>query len=192
MSLYNIASTITPSNLRLLRRIRQLNYGLRTNSAECQKFISPLITQEHAEAAAMCCSVFEQEVVTRLVGRHKRADPKLTSSERSRITNVFFLAWRIILATRFNGSSIVQERFKGLSPTDLLHVREVALFMCINFDNSQHHEIGRLMGYITNGDVGNTVREVLAVADGFFQEKGLPVHQPDYAPLGLGLLFDDW
>ncbi|KAH7392539.1 hypothetical protein BKA66DRAFT_439263 [Pyrenochaeta sp. MPI-SDFR-AT-0127] len=153
---------------------------------------SPLITPEHAEAATICCSVFEQSVVPDLCRGHERADPKLTLSERSRITNTFFLAWRILLATQFNDLPIAQEHVKGLSPADLLYVREVALFMCNNVRDTQHDEIKKLMGYTANGNVWEKWINLLTATHACFQDVGMSIHQPDYAPLGLGLLFDDW
>jgi hypothetical protein len=154
---------------------------------------SPLsITQDRLEAATICCSIFEQVVVPDLCRGHERADLKLTSSERLRITNVFFVAWRIILATQSNDLPITQDNVIGLSPTECLHVREVALFTLRNVEDTQQYRIRNLMGYTASGDIREKWEDILRVTNAYFEGKGMHIHQPDYAPLGLGLLFDDW
>jgi hypothetical protein len=154
---------------------------------------SPSVTPEQSEAATICCSVFEQELVPFLCRGHERADRKLTSSERSRITNAFFLAWRIILATPPNDLPTVQKHVASLLPTNLIYVREIAQFMLSTMDTELQCNIAKLMGYTRDGDVVERVHDVLKAAYACFEEVGMNgVHQPDYAPYGLGLFFDDW
>lgn len=108
------------------------------------------------------------------------------------MTNAFFLAWRIFLATESNDLPRVQEGVVGLLPIDLIHVREVALFNCRCVSDTQHYQIEKLIGYTASGYVSQKWKDLLIATHPCFEEKGMSVHQPDYAPLGMGLLFDDW
>jgi len=154
---------------------------------------SPSVTQEHAEAATICCAVFEQELVPYLCRGHERADHKLTSPERSRITKAFFSAWRIILATPPNDLPTVQKHIASLPPTDLIYMREIAQFILSTMDAELQRNLAKLMGYTRDGDVVERVHDVLRAAYACFEEVGMNgVHQPDYAPYGIGLFFDDW
>ncbi|KAF2675757.1 hypothetical protein K458DRAFT_425255 [Lentithecium fluviatile CBS 122367] len=154
---------------------------------------SPSVAQEHAEAATICCSVFEKEIVPFLCRGHERADRKLTLSERSRITNAFFLAWRIILATPPNDLPAVQKHVASLPPTDLIYILEISRFILTTMDAELQSNIAKLMGYTRDGNVVERVHGVLQAAYACFEEVGMNgVHQPDYAPCGTGLFFDDW
>jgi hypothetical protein len=131
-------------------------------------------------------------MVPDLCHNHKRPDLKITPTERSRITTAFILTYRIILDTPAGNLSVIQWHVARLSPTHILHVREIAMFMFNNMDAEQHREIARLMGY-RKDDVVERLLEVLQAANECYAEKGLPgIHQPDFSPRGLGLLFDDW
>jgi hypothetical protein len=121
---------------------------------------------------------------------HERADPKLTLSERVRITGAFFTAWDIILGSPFDSN---EEKMARLSPKDVLYVRELALFMYNNLDDAQHREVAGLMGYDEDGDVQERWLELITATGGYYEDVGITgFWQPDYAPLGLGLLIDDY
>ena len=121
---------------------------------------------------------------------HERADPKLTLSERVRITGAFFTAWDVILGSPFDSD---EEKLASLSPKDVLYVRELALFMFNNLDIAQHREVSGLMGYDEDGNVRERWLELVAATGGYYEEVGIMgFWQPDYAPLGLGLLVDDY
>jgi hypothetical protein len=154
--------------------------------------MTPLPTSDHASAASICCSIFEAELVPRLGHNHKRPDKKLTPSEHSRITLSFFLAWRLLLETQRKPSDL-QAKVADCTPVDILHVRELALFMINNIGAEQHVEIAGLMGYSEDGDVVERFLGLLEAAGACYEAVGMAgIHQPDFAPLGLGLLFDDW
>ena len=102
------------------------------------------------------------------------------------------MAYRIVLDTPSNDLGILKQHVARLSPAHILHVREISIFMVNNMGAEQHAEIAKLMGYGGN-DVVDRLLGVLRAASELYAEKGLPgIHQPDFAPLGLGLLFDDW
>lgn len=56
----------------------------------------------------------------------------------------------------------------------------------------QHHEFASLMEYTTDGEVKDRWLEVCSATNFWPSDVGLNVHSPEYAPLGLGMLFDDW
>lgn len=154
----------------------------------------PCLDAEHVKAAMRCCSLFEEIVVPELCRGHERADPKLTSSERTRITDAFLLGWRIILTTSAspNDLTIVREQVESLPPMEIIHLFDLARFMINNLTLDQHHEIASLMGHTTDEEVRNRWVEVCEATSTWLVDVKLGYHQPDYAPLGLGLLFDDW
>jgi hypothetical protein len=50
----------------------------------------------------------------------------------------------------------------------------------------------KLIGYTASGYVSQKWKDLLIATHASFEEKDMSVHQPDYAPLGMGLLFNDW
>lgn len=53
--------------------------------------------------------------------------------------------------------------------------------------------IAKLMGYTTDVDVFVRMLDVVRALHACFNKVGMRgLHQPDYAPLNLGLFFDDW
>jgi hypothetical protein len=149
-------------------------------------------TPERLEAARICCLAFEEKAVPNLCRGHERADRELTSSELLRITSSFFLAWRILLDTQSEDQPTVREHVERLSPKDALYVGEVARFVVSMFEITQRREIERLMGYTAGGDIHDKWVEIIITTREYFQGKGFGIHHPRYAPLGMGLLFDDW
>jgi hypothetical protein len=147
---------------------------------------------EHVEAASICCLKFEKEIVPRLRYNSVRADKKLTPTEHSRITRTFYLIWRLLQETQSQHSSI-QEYVARLPPTEVLHIRELAIFMCNMMAAEEHRELARLMGYREDGALTQRMIDLCTSGDAYFAKSGvIGIHQPEYAPLGLGLLLDDF
>lgn len=160
---------------------------------------SPIATSDtlHSDqqnmAASMCCTIFQDTLVPYLCYEHARPDQKLTSTERARITSSFFTAWELVQEMRPDGPVNMKEEAAGLGPVALLHVREIVLFMVNNLSDQQHREIATMMGYKGSRGMVEEYFDLLTVILGCFEEKGISrFDQPDFAPLGLGLLFDDW
>lgn len=109
---------------------------------------------------------------------HERPDGKLTPSERTRITDAFYTAWRIILDTAAGNQAVAAGRFAQLSHEEELFLRDITLFMVDNVDVGQHVIIGDLMGYAGDGDGGEIrieqkLLELLEVITGNFEAQGM-------------------
>jgi hypothetical protein len=150
-------------------------------------------TREQITAAAICCLIYEENIITNLCAGHQRAIPKLALSERARITNAFFVAWGVLLGSPFD---TYKEHVSRLSPKNVICVRELAVFVYNNLCDEQHEEIARLMGYgedATGADLRETWIELLVATREYYEAVGMPgFWQPDGSPLGLGLLIDNY
>jgi hypothetical protein len=160
-----------------------------TAPSQVALFLSSPCTRDHIAAASICCSEYEKEIIPGLCYQRSRTVPKLTLSERARITNTFFLTWPIILAPLDS----YQDRIARHSPTDFLYVRELAMFIHNNLDDCAIREIQRLMGCIEVEDVRMRCIELLGASDNYFKSvcNDYGPWIPEYAPAGLGMLIDD-
>jgi hypothetical protein len=129
-------------------------------------FLFSPCTRDQITAASICCSTYEEEIIPSLCMERERADPKLTLSERARITYAFFLTWGIVLGSPFDS---YQEQVVRLSPKDVLYVRELALFMHNVLDNWQHGEIARLMRYSEDGDIPERCIDLLELTTRYYE-----------------------
>jgi hypothetical protein len=160
-----------------------------TAPSQAALFLSSSCTRDQITAASICCSEYEKNIIPSLCGRRRRAIPKLTLSERARITNTFFLTWPIILGSPFDS---YQERIERHSPRDVLYVRELAMFIINNLDNWTIREIQRLMGNTELEDVRERCIELLEASGNYFKGVCNGPWIPEYAPAGLGMLIDDY
>lgn len=145
-------------------------------------------------AEDLCCEIFEAKVVADLCRPHKRADPKLTPTERARLTSTFNKAWTLLVTFRGNPES-ANDGLEKLSAKDTFYVLEVVTFLHNNVANPELRQMARLQGESLYDDTEcrDSLAELLRLVGVQLGKKNpRGFNMPEKAPLGLFAMFDHW
>ncbi|CAI6336688.1 unnamed protein product [Periconia digitata] len=140
-------------------------------------------------SAANCCSIFEKEIVSRLLRPHKRADNHLTPTETDRLTNTFTQVWGLLWKPQ-------KEKERGLermSLKEIFCIRQLTMFL---FGAVDVDDLQKIADEDTPWDSSKcfaSLEEIL-VSSGNRLQRDLDrwYDTPDRAPLTIFAFFDHW
>ena len=151
-------------------------------------------------AATLFCDVVETESMGLLPRNLRRADGKLTPSERARLQKSFEKAWGLALDLKNPESAPSAEKsLYDMELKELLRLREMAVLIYSDFDNAAREKLASLQNEIVAQKEydDKTMLEAFAKIMSVFNERVATERYgrfdiPEGAPRDIFSFFDQW